>query len=216
MDEKLHHTLCPVCNGKLISPLLTINDHTVSKENFVIWQCNNCTLRFTQDAPVETAIGKYYKSPEYISHTNSGKGLLNKIYLRVRNFTLQNKARLVLNTTSATQGKLLDVGCGTGGFLNAMKKEGWTVTGLEPNEEARTLAKKIYDLNVFDSSSINSLLLIHLLPDLGKWSKNYWPVKFLQLAILLTTDHSIPCCLKNNFLVHRLEKVSAFFLPAPM
>jgi 2-polyprenyl-3-methyl-5-hydroxy-6-metoxy-1,4-benzoquinol methylase len=157
MDEKLHHSYCPVCKSKLINPLLTVKDYIVSKEDFVIWQCNNCTLRFTQDAPVETAIGKYYKSPQYISHTNSDKGLLNKIYQRVRNFTLQNKARLVLDATAVTQGKLLDVGCGTGGFLNTMKKEGWTVTGLEPDEEARSLAKKIYDLNVFDSSSINSL-----------------------------------------------------------
>ena len=79
MDEKLHHTLCPVCKSKLINPLLTVKDHTVSKEDFVIWQCNNCTLRITQDAPVENAIGKYYKSSDYISHTNTDKGLLNKI-----------------------------------------------------------------------------------------------------------------------------------------
>ena len=157
MDEKLHHTLCPVCNSKSINPLLTVKDHTVSKEDFVIWQCNNCTLRFTQDAPVETAISKYYKSPDYISHTNSDKGLLNKIYQRVRNYTLQKKAKLVISSTAMLQGKLLDVGCGTGGFLNAMKKESWTVTGLEPDEEVRSLAKKLYNLNVFDSYSISSL-----------------------------------------------------------
>jgi len=157
MDEKLHHTLCPVCKSKLINPLLTVKDHTVSKEDFVIWQCNNCTLRITQDAPVENAIGKYYKSSDYISHTNTDKGLLNKIYQRVRNYTLQKKAELVISSTALPQGKLLDVGCGTCGFLDAMKKEGWIVTGLEPDEGARTLAKKLYNLNVFDSSSISSL-----------------------------------------------------------
>jgi 2-polyprenyl-3-methyl-5-hydroxy-6-metoxy-1,4-benzoquinol methylase len=157
MDEKLHHTLCPVCNNKSINPLLTVKDYTVSNEDFVIWQCNNCSLRFTQDAPVESAIGKYYKSADYISHTNTNKGLLNKIYQRVRKYTLQKKARLVITSTGISQGKLLDVGCGTGGFLNEMKKEGWTVTGLEPDEAARNRAKKLYGLTIFDSSSISSL-----------------------------------------------------------
>lgn len=156
MDEKLHHTSCPVCNSKFINPLLTVKDHTVSKEDFVIWQCNNCTLRFTQDAPVESAIGKYYKSPDYISHTNTEKGLLNKIYQRVRNYTLKKKSKLIISST-IPQGKLLDVGCGIGGFLNEMKKEGWTVTGLEPDEEARILAKKLYNLIVFEPSGISSL-----------------------------------------------------------
>ncbi len=157
MDEKLHHKLCPVCNSKLINPLLTVKDHTVSKEDFVIWQCTNCTLRFTQDAPVEMTIGKYYKSPDYISHTNSDKGLLNKIYQRVKNYTLQKKAELVISSTAIAQGKVLDIGCGTCSFLDVIKKKGWTVTGLEPDEGARTLAKKLYNLNVFDSSSISSL-----------------------------------------------------------
>ena len=157
MDEKLHHTLCPVCNSKSINPLLTVKDYIVSNEDFVIWHCSSCTLRFTQDAPVEAAMGKYYKSPDYISHTNIDKGFLNKMYQRVRNYTVQNKSKLVISSTATLQGKLLDVGCGTGDFLNAIKKEGWVVTGLEPDEEARTLAKKLYDLNVFDSTSINSL-----------------------------------------------------------
>ncbi|MFN2440096.1 MAG: class I SAM-dependent methyltransferase [Chitinophagaceae bacterium] len=157
MDEKLHHTSCPVCGSKSINPLLTVKDHSVTKEDFVIWQCNNCTLRFTQDVPVEAAIGKYYKSTDYISHTNTHKGLLNKIYQRVRNYTLQKKAKLITENTGISQGKLLDVGAGTGNFLDTMKKKGWMVTGLEPNDEARGIAKKSYNLDVFDSAGINNL-----------------------------------------------------------
>ena len=32
---------------------------------------------------------------------------------------------------------MLDVGSGTGAFLHEMKRNGWKVTGLEPNAEAR-------------------------------------------------------------------------------
>ena len=64
--NKVHYTACPVCNSTCINPLLTVKDHSVSKEEFVIWQCGNCSLRFTQDVPNETSIGSYYQSSEYI------------------------------------------------------------------------------------------------------------------------------------------------------
>ena len=31
---------------------------------------------------------------------------------------------------------ILDVGCGTGAFLNEMKTAGWNITGLEPDKKA--------------------------------------------------------------------------------
>lgn len=39
-------------------------------------------------------------------------------------------------------GKLLDVGCGTGGFLQRMQTLGWKVAGVEPDEKAAALARE--------------------------------------------------------------------------
>ena len=69
MDQRVHYTNCPVCNSYSINPLLTVKDFTVSGEEFVIWHCNQCTLRFTQDVPDAQSIGKYYKAEDYISIT---------------------------------------------------------------------------------------------------------------------------------------------------
>ncbi|HUC82230.1 MAG TPA: hypothetical protein VMR70_15100, partial [Flavisolibacter sp.] len=97
--NRIHYTHCPVCNSSNINPLLTVKDHSVSKEEFVIWQCGACTLRFTQDVPDEDSIGPYYQSQDYISHSNTDKGLLNKLYQRVRKLTLEQKASLIIGKT---------------------------------------------------------------------------------------------------------------------
>lgn len=163
---KIHYTNCPVCGSDKINPLLTVKDHSVSKEEFVVWQCSNCSLRFTQDVPDEASIGRYYQSSDYISHTNTDKGLINKIYQRVRKHTLNQKADLIIGET-AKQGKILDIGSGIGAFLNTMQKKGWETVGIEPDEGARQQAKNLFDLhlnetNVLEQLSANSFEAITL------------------------------------------------------
>lgn len=157
MDGQVHYTACPICNSNNINPLLTVKDYSVSKEDFVVWQCTDCNLRFTQDVPDENNIGRYYKSPDYISHTNTDKGFINKVYQKVRNYTLQQKTKLIIEETALAKGNLLDIGSGTGAFLNAMKEKDWQVKGIEPDEDARQLASQLYGLRVEEPITINEL-----------------------------------------------------------
>lgn len=157
MGERIHYSECPVCKSRNINPLLTVNDFSVSKENFVVWQCSDCSLRFTQDVPDENSISPYYKSPDYISHTNTDRGFINKTYQRVRNYTLQQKAKLIIESTGVSAGSLLDIGSGTGAFLNVMKSKGWQVRGIEPDEDARRLANEMYSLLIDDPTILDQI-----------------------------------------------------------
>ena len=154
--NKVHYNNCPVCGSAAIHPLLTVKDYSVSKEDFVIWQCSSCSLRFTQDAPDEKSIDKYYQSPDYISHTNTNKGWINKLYQSVRRYTLHQKANLIINET-VKQGNILDLGAGTGAFLNTMKQKGWKIVGVEPGKSARQQAKNLFDLDFSETSFLNQL-----------------------------------------------------------
>ena len=58
---------------------LSAKDHTVSEEEFEIWECKHCTQRFTQNIPEEDKIGKYYQSQNYISHSDTSKGFINNL-----------------------------------------------------------------------------------------------------------------------------------------
>ena len=48
---------------------------------------------------------------------------------------------------------ILDYGCGTGDFLNAMDRAGWDCSGIEPNEGARKQASQNKSLAQSPSSN---------------------------------------------------------------
>ena len=141
----IYYNECPVCSGSSLNKVFSCQDYTVSQKFFNILECSNCTVRFTQNVPDLSEIGNYYASEDYISHSDTQKGIINKLYHAIRKFTLNQKKKLLLSTTKLAKGKILDVGCGTGSFLGIMKNGGWDTVGLEPNFDARklTIAKNI-------------------------------------------------------------------------
>ncbi len=144
----IHYTNCPVCGSADIKPVLSAKDHTVSGEEFSITGCGSCGLRFTQDHPDAAGIVPYYKSENYISHSNSSEGFVNRLYQRVRKKTLRQKRKLLERTTGSRNGILLDMGSGTGAFVKEMELHQWKVMGLEPDADARAKAKEIYAIEL--------------------------------------------------------------------
>lgn len=167
----IHYQHCPACGSDAIVPQLTAIDYTVSKQSFPIWHCSHCTLRFTQDVPEQEAIGPYYQSDAYISHSDTKKGLVNSLYHMVRKRTLNKKRQLVIKASGLRKGNILDIGCGTGAFLNAMKTAGWATTGLEPDATARANAATLYGIQAetperlfaLKAGSFNVITLWHVL-----------------------------------------------------
>jgi 2-polyprenyl-3-methyl-5-hydroxy-6-metoxy-1,4-benzoquinol methylase len=148
---------CPACGSSSIQRVLVAKDYTVSGKEFEIWECGKCTLRFTQHVPPAEEIGPYYQSESYISHTDTRKGLVNRLYHVVRGITLKSKQRLIEKVTGKKSGQLLDVGAGTGAFLHHMRKQGWLVEGLEPDHSARTRAEQQYQLVLLPSDYLFKL-----------------------------------------------------------
>jgi len=153
----IHYSDCPVCKTGSIAPVFSAKDNTVSHKNFEVWQCNACTARFTQDIPEQDAIGAYYASENYISHSDTKEGLINWLYHTVRSRTLRSKMNLIKAETGLQRGNILDVGCGTGAFLHTMQQSGWKTTGLEPDETARAKAASLYNINPLPSPELFKL-----------------------------------------------------------
>ena len=145
---RINHTQCPVCGSADIRLVLTAKDHTVSQESFPIAQCNGCQARFTQNVPDAASIGPFYQAEAYISHTDTRKGIINQLYHTVRNLTLKSKLSLVKEVSGLGKGSLLDYGSGTGAFLDTVSNAGWQVSGLEPDDTARSVAKQRYGLDL--------------------------------------------------------------------
>lgn len=154
MESIVTYSACPACGASAIQKVLTAKDHTVSQQNFEIWECGQCTLRFTQNVPSAEAIGPYYQSENYISHSDTRQGLVNRLYHIVRKRTLKSKQKLIESVAGKKSGQLLDVGAGTGAFLHHMKEQGCQVNGLEPDENARQVAEKLYGFNLLPSDHL--------------------------------------------------------------
>ena len=139
-----------VANNNPENFYLTVNDHAVSGEQFYLVVNDDYGFLETYPKPSENKLANYYKSEDYISHTDSRRNFFEKLYHAIRHISLNRKVRL-LNSLVTNSKTLLDVGCGTGNFLRAAKKCGWQIYGIEPNEKAREIANMKTDTIVLDA-----------------------------------------------------------------
>ena len=120
---------------------LKIKDFLVSGEQFSLVKNEEHGFLQTFPQPEVEELSKYYESEAYISHTDSKKGLLDFLYQRVKRYSINKKVSLI-NKLNVGSGSLLDVGAGTGDFLKVAQDKGWKISGIEPSEKAREIAKE--------------------------------------------------------------------------
>lgn len=168
-------------------PYFICKDHTVSEKNFEIRYNSEYDMMVTFPAPAASGLSEFYKSEEYISHTDSRKSFFDKAYHFIKNYMLDKKLDWI-EKEKGQKGKLLDLGAGTGDFLLRAKKRGWEVTGVEPGEGARELSdqkgiKLLSDAETLASDSFDVITMWHVLehvPDLEE--------QIMELQRLLKKD----------------------------
>jgi len=130
---------CPVCN---------IDDSTYvfSKAGFDFVKCRHCTLLHVNPQLRPGMQDEIYKSSKMADHW---------IKLQQKNseqsWNAEKKFMPALQELKRLQpkgGRLLDVGCSIGQFLNLARGEGWNVEGVELNGDACEVARQSYDLRV--------------------------------------------------------------------
>ncbi|MFA8298658.1 MAG: class I SAM-dependent methyltransferase [Hyphomicrobiales bacterium] len=146
---------CPICGSVALKSYMTTKDFFLTQEEFSISECSDCHFKFTNPRPEPEQLGKYYKSEEYISHSNNKKGFVNGIYQAVRQYTLAKKFQAI--TKIKKEGKILDIGCATGELLNFFQQNKWETLGIEPDPDARNLAETNYNLDVREEEDIANL-----------------------------------------------------------
>ncbi|WP_372754057.1 class I SAM-dependent methyltransferase [Mariniflexile sp.] len=150
-----------------------VKDYSVSGEVFDLVENMEYGFLETIPQPNPDKLSDYYKSEDYISHTNSKRNLFEKVYHLVRRISVNQKLSLITKYSSSTK-ILLDVGCGTGDFLQTAKLNNWKVFGIEPNQEARTIANiktdnavfNVEKLLQFENESFDVITLWHVLEHL--------------------------------------------------
>jgi 2-polyprenyl-3-methyl-5-hydroxy-6-metoxy-1,4-benzoquinol methylase len=115
---------------------------------FHLVTCGACGHLYQSPRPGPQVIGQFYP-PQYdpfrpaIEEQTSSRAAR---WLKHR----QLRTRCDQVTRLATSGRLLDVGCSTGLFLNEMRRYGqWELRGVETNAEAARYAREKFGLSVY-------------------------------------------------------------------
>jgi len=141
---------CPLCSGSISEPYYRVKDYAVSNESFSLVKCSSCSFIYTNPRPSNENILHYYESENYISHSQKTQNLTDSIYYLARYFMLRKKLKWLYKFLGS-KGRVLDYGCGTGSFVKLLHKKKWDAWGIEPNEQARSIANNNGATCVFNS-----------------------------------------------------------------
>lgn len=209
MEQSKKIDTCPICGSSNIYPKLDCPDHFLTGENFNLLACPSCSVLTTSPQPGTENIFNYYKSEDYISHSDTQKGFINFAYQKVKSITLQSKISLIKKLGPGK--KLLDFGCGTGDFLFYAQQKNFHVTGIEPDESARTLAQK-KGLSVHPISSLESskekfdfITMWHVL------EHTYDPVATIQQLKSKLNDNGVLIIAVPNYASHDAQHYNSFW-----
>lgn len=151
-----------------------VKDHFLTQKEFYLNK--NSEFGYLETHPIPENLSEFYKSENYISHTDSRKSLFEKVYQKLKLYNIRYKFSKLNHKENGK--KLLDIGCGTGDFLQFAQKKGLKVFGIEPNQKAIEIAKnkigregEFFDELSDTDETFDSITLWHVLehiPDLNR------------------------------------------------
>lgn len=152
----LETVACPSCSGRRATLWLQVpgaravrgNQPSRQHEQWQLERCSECGLVFLNPRPTERAAIAFYRLTEYLPFCSAApeRSALARLYGWLRRYNVRWKRKAVSRWKA--RGRLLDVGCGTGEFLQEMQRAGWQVTGVERDAAAAQFARQALHLNV--------------------------------------------------------------------
>jgi SAM-dependent methyltransferase len=122
--------------------------YTQQPGQFTLVKCLACGLIYLNPRPTLDAIRAYYPSA-YAPHVPLQKRS-SWLAQKLEEYGLWKRCQPLL--ASQLSGRVLDVGCGTGQFLAAMRKySNWELVGIDVNPQAIAFARDVPQLRVYVS-----------------------------------------------------------------
>jgi len=109
----------------------------IEKDGWKVHRCPTCGLGFLDPRPSESEIEGLYRSDYFSERYDGGIDLESPQYKKRLS---GERHRIKFIKSIKRSGYLLDIGCGYGYFLDASRREGYTVHGLDVSEWATQYA----------------------------------------------------------------------------
>ena len=124
---------------------LTVKDYLLTGQSFDLLADKEWDMLCTH--PIPDDLEKFYASKAYKPHQHNSRSMLDWLYNFIRNRNYKYKYNLIKSYHPKAQ-SILDYGTATGEFLNYMQQKHFSVSGIEPNKDARNIANKNLDNKV--------------------------------------------------------------------
>jgi len=133
------YVVCDNCGADKTEPVLTGRDllHGLPGE-FALVRCKVCGLIYQNPQLTSQEVDAYYPS-DYEAYVGTRKEQLSWLRRIDYRYGVEKRLRAILRYASV--GRMLDVGCATGAFLDGARERGWSVQGIEPNVNAANYAR---------------------------------------------------------------------------
>jgi 2-polyprenyl-3-methyl-5-hydroxy-6-metoxy-1,4-benzoquinol methylase len=117
---------------------------------FTVVRCVECGLIFLNPRPTPDEISSYYPR-DYEPYRRTARALRSPLRDLIHRLKLRPRVRVVTHWMDS--GRLLDVGCGSGGFLREMHRlGGWQVQGIEIDPEMVRFAQAELGMDVLENT----------------------------------------------------------------
>ncbi len=135
---------------KVICNLCSADDykilHSLGEEGNIV-RCKDCGLVYRNPRPTQKEIDNWYQQD---FHLTEYKTLYGVEYTEDKeNISQIARQRMKVINSLTKPGKILDVGCAAGFFLNVARSLGWEPFGVEISPYIAKFAKEQMQLNVF-------------------------------------------------------------------
>jgi SAM-dependent methyltransferase len=134
---KLFMNQCPLCSSSNTRKLYSTCDrHYGIPGGFVTAQCAECQLVFLNPLPSDAELSALYPANYYAYQPQGGIPGWKKMLKRMLLYEIRT-----LDPSFPSPGVMLDVGCGSGWFLQDMKQAGWVCHGVEISHQGAAIAR---------------------------------------------------------------------------
>jgi SAM-dependent methyltransferase len=152
IEAQLESVDCDLCGSKRASSRLLWRGGAWPApvpEAIALIRCGQCGLVYQSPRPTPASIGVFYP-PDYAPFRPAVEDEPLALMRWMRRRKLQKRRQLVETYAEGSGGRVLDVGCSTGLFLNEMRQGGWEAQGVELTPSAAAYARERFDLEVFE------------------------------------------------------------------
>jgi len=144
---------CNLCGSTNYWPLFTV------KKTVPIVKCSNCGLLYVTPRQVWEENKQLYQTESYFKNENILLyGYHNYIDEEFLYRPLFERRIKVLEKLKPEKGRVLDVGCAAGFFLDVAQSHGWKAQGVELSSFAAQYARDRFKLNIFNGTLMDAKL----------------------------------------------------------